>query len=229
MDYKTNNRYFHTRLYPLIVGIVLAILGFINFYYGFLIDSWFTYNLTVVVMVMGVIMVVFFLVSLVRDSQYDETVKTKLKNFADKSTDKVMASDKHAKIIDSYVAENYVLTEPSNELKRGRDGTFRSNYYSAASVMMTAGKVYVNTLLFCLTEEKETEDFVGLTYDAIEDISMVQKDLNLTSGKKEYVVNTFFIEIKTPNGTISIPTHNDSLADGIIEKIKHRREKLTTA
>jgi hypothetical protein len=58
---------------------------------------------------------------------------------------------------------------------------------------------------------------------------MVQKDLNLTSGKKEYVVNTFFIEIKTPNGTISIPTHNDSLADGIIEKIKHRREKLTTA
>lgn len=225
MDYKTNYRYFHKSLTPLIVGIVLAILGFINWYFGFLIDSWFTYNLTVVVMIVGLIIVLFFLVATTRDSQYDSTVKTKIKPLLEVANEKALASDKHVKIIDDYVAESFLYGDRATELKKGRDGSFRTDVYSATAFLISPHKLFVYNLTFSLIENKETESFKVFTYDAIEDISVVPKVINIQKEKNVYEINTHSIDIKTPDGIYSFTTHNDSLADGLILKVKNRKDK----
>lgn len=226
MEYKTNYRYFHKRMYPLFVGIALAIIGYLNVFYGFFVDSWFLYNMFVVLMVLGLIMILFFFVSSVKESELDKGVKTRIRDIVQTATDKATAADKHARIMDNYVAESYIFgKDVSTELKKGRDGTFRSNYYSASAFLISASKLFVYTVSFSLTESNETESFCVYTYNAIDGICLKDDVINAEIGNKAFTIDTHTIDIKSGDSLTSYPTHNDSLADNMISMVLNRKEK----
>lgn len=231
MEFKTNERYFAKRFTPLYVGIPMALLGFANTFYYIFVDSLFLYNFFVATMIVGILMVVFFFVSLVKDSELDRGVNTRIRDIADAATEKMLAHDKHARAMESYMAESYVFDGENLLFKKGRDGSIRSNRYAASVFLLGAKKLYVYSLTFSLTDSFENELLDVYDYADIKDIKMEGDVLNLTppKGKKAYENALYAIKVVSSQRTGAYPTHNDSMADSMITKVLHRREKVETA
>ncbi len=229
MEYNTNQRYFKKRLFPLYIGILMAIAGYINVFYFIFVDSLFLYNFSVVLMILGILMVVFFFVSLVRDSELDKSAKTRIKGILDTAAEKAAAIDKHVRIMDSYVAESYVFGGDKALFKKGRDGTFRSNRYSATAFLISAKKLFVYSLEFSLTENYEDDNFRVYNYENLENLFINGDVFHAISlnGKKTYEVETHTINAVSDGETVSYPSHDDSLADSMIAMVLNRKDKQT--
>jgi hypothetical protein len=227
MDYKANAHYFSKSKLMLFIGVPLVIL-FILEYEFWIIDSFYAMNAFTVLGVVGFLMIIFFFVSTTKDAELDKSAKKRIKDIVQTASDKAMATDKFTKIMDTYIAESYIYEgDMVKNIKRGKDGTFRTNVYSASAFVIGAKKLFVYTLRFSLTEEKVNEDFRVYAYPVINEVCMKDSMFQTIIKDKKHQIETHTFNIKSGKDLLACPSHNDSLADEAIKKIYSRREKET--
>lgn len=228
MQYKTNYSYFHKSKSPLIIGIILAIVGFVFFYFEILWYRWII-NLFTVVMVIGLVMVIFYFVSSVKDKELDTSAKTFISTLENEANAKITSLERTPHILDTYIAESYVYEgEQVKEFRKGFDGSFRTDIYSASCFVACSKKLYVMTKEFSLVDESyQKTDFLALPYENVASVVLKDGYAEKTSGKKTYnVALSWFLVTDTDGKEYTFHTHNDSLADDIINKIYIRKSKI---
>lgn len=226
MDYKTNSNYFHKKYTMLFVFapfcIISAVLVFGKLLHYFVLIQGFT-----VVMVASFLVCLFSIVSTTKDSELDSSAQITVKAIGDKAKEKINALERNPAVVGSYLAESYVYEgDDVTEFKKGRDGTYRTNMYSAANLVITSKKLYLYSIRFCLTEDKQAEMSKALSFENIVSAEISNKYYEKIVDGMTHIVELSYIVITTKDETITIPTHNDSLADNLIKLIHIRKSKV---
>ncbi len=228
MQYKTNFSYFHKSKKTLIIGIILAVIGAFFVISKILWYDWIL-NAFTVVAVVGLVMVVCFFVSSVKDKELDTSAKTFISTLEAETNAKITSLERTPHILDTYIAESYVYEgEQVKEFRKGFDGSFRTEIYSASCFVACSKKLYVMTKEFSLIDESyQKTDFLALPYENVASVVLKDGYAEKTSGKKNYnVAFSWFLVTDTDGKEYTFHTHNDSLADDIINKIYMRKSKI---
>ncbi len=230
MEYKTNLKYFEKSLIPIIIGVPMALVGAAQIFFHVFGYWWQVTNILTVVMVLGLLMVLFFLVSSTKGRDLDKTVAKKISHLTETAGETVLSHDKYAKIMDTYVAESYVFgNENSDRIKKGGDGTYRTNYYTASAFVITNKKLFIYSLSFSLLKDFEEDSFKSFDYDDIDEVYMEEGVYEHDLGKKTARITTHSLNIKAGGKLFSFPAGNDSLMDETVNKILLRKEKNHSA
>ena len=227
MQYKSNYSYFHKSKKPLIIGAILAVIGFVFYYFRIIWYLW-AVNFFTVVMVVGLLMVIFFFVSSVKDKELDNSAATYISGLENEAKEKIVSLERTPRILDTYIGESYVYdSEDSKEFKKGLDGTFRSDIYSASCFVVCQKKLYVMTKTFSLVDESyQKSEFMSFPYENITSVTLKDGSVEKEYGKKTYSVSFSWFSVNADGKEYVYPTHNDSLADDIISKIYLRKSKV---
>ncbi len=228
MQYKTNYSYFHKSKKPLIIGIILAVVGFVFYYFEILWYQWII-NMFTVVMVVGLLMAIFYFVSSVKDKEIDGSAATFIAGLENEAKEEITSLERTPRILDTYIGESYVYEgDDVTEFKKGLDGSFRTDIYSASCFVVCSKKLYIMTKRFSLIDEKNQQtDFLALPYENLESLTLKDASVEKTYAKKNYNVSYSGFSLAEEDGEEHFyPTHNDSLADDIINKIYMRKSKL---
>ena len=165
MQYKTNYSYFHKSKKPLIIGAILAVIGFVFYYFRIIWYLW-AVNFFTVVMVVGLLMVIFFFVSSVKDKELDKAASTYIAGLENEVKEKIVSLERTPRILDTYIGESYVYDHNDvKEFKKGLDGSYRTDIYSASCFVVCQKKLYVMTKMFSLTDEAyQKSEFIAFPY-----------------------------------------------------------------
>ncbi len=223
MDFKSNNRYFHRSYKMLYAGLPLAIIGGVVVFGKFF--RWYIHvqNAFTVMFAVGIMLVLFFLVSFPRDGEFDRGIKNKIRDIRATAEQKITALEHTPHFGDNYLAEGFAYGEGTCELKRGSDGIFRTDIYSAAQLIITVKRLYVYSMRFSTVKDETETDFAAIEFDSIQDVSIKEELIEVTYGKKHGAVRCAFFCIKTDEKEYSFITHADSLADTMAKKILLRK------
>lgn len=223
MDLKSNNRYFHRSLTLLYVGAPLALIGGVAVLGNFFRRYIHVQNVFTVIFIAGIMLVLFFLVSFPRDGELDRGIKVKIRDIRAVTEERITSLEHTPHFGENYVAEGFVFGEGTSELKRGMDGAFRTDIYSAAQIMITAKKLYVYTMRFSVIKDETETGFYAFDFDSVQNVEIREELCEVSYRKKAGAVKCAFFCIKTADKELVLPTHADSLADTMAEKIMLRK------
>lgn len=224
MDFNSNNRYFHRSYRMLYAGIPLVVIGGVVLLGKFFRRYVQIENIFTVILAVGVMLILFFLVSFPRDSEFDRGISVKIRDLRAVAEERITALEHTPHFTDNYLAEGFFYGEGTSELKRGMDGRFRTDKYSAAQILLTAKRLYVYVMRFSTVKDETETDFYPIEFEAVQSVSVEELLTETDYGKNHGVIKSALFCIKTDGAEYSFPTNADSLADVMANKIMLRKE-----
>ncbi len=225
MDYKNNNRYFHRSFKLLYIGAPMIAIGAVVVFGKIFRRYVHIENIFTALMAVGALIVLFFLVSFPRDKEYDRGIREKTGGIRAAAEAKITPLEHTPHFMENYVAEGFVYGDGTSELKRGSDGIFRTDLYTASQLIITLKKLYIYTVTFSMIKDETATEFISLEFDSIISASVEEELFELDYEGKHGAIRRAFFCIKTAEKEYRLPTHNDSLADNMASKIMLRNQK----
>jgi len=225
METKNNSRYFHRSFRLLYYGVPMAAVGAAVVFGKFFRRYNTIENAFTVLMAIGVLLILFFFVSAPRDSEYDRGIRRALADIRAEAEAKITALEHTPHFMENYLAEGFVYGEGTSELKRGSDGIFRTDIYSASQLIITLKRLYVYTVSLDTGSGEKKESFEPIAFDSIRSVSVKEDLFELTYKEKHGAIRRAFFCIVTDEAELMMPTHNDALADNMASRIMIRAEE----
>ena len=225
MDYKNNSRYFHRSFKLLYIGAPMFAVGAVVVFGKIFRRYLPLQNAFTALMAAGVLLVLFFMVSFPRDKEYDRGIEEETCGLRAAAEAKITPLEHTPHFMESYVAEGFVYGENTSELKRGSDGIFRTDLYTASLLLITMKRLYIYTETFSMIKDEKETAFIPVEFDSVLGASVEEELYELDYNGKHGAIRRAFFCIKTAEKEYRLPTHNDSLADNMAGKIVLRAEK----
>ena len=224
MDLKNNYRYFHRSFKTLYTGIPLTVIGAAVVFGKFFRRYVHVENVFTAMMVAGVLLILFFLVSFPRDGEFDRGISVKIRDIRAAAEEKITALEHTPHFMENYLAEGFVYGEGTHELKRGMDGVFRTDVYCATQFIITLKRLYIYSMRFSMLTDETEITFEHVDFDDLVSAQVKEELFPLTYNGEQGAIKRAFFTVTSKEKEYAFPSHNDALADGMASKIMLRNE-----
>jgi len=217
MNYKHNINYFKDGDGLKLLGIALAVVGGLVFYFGW---SYISYILSCIAIPVGLFLFFWSTGRRSRDEDLDEDIRERCKGATiDWSTENRLFLRRN-KEFDPFVLGGY---EYRNGLlfKKTKDGALRSTLYTTAEIAVLEDALYIFTTSFSLIADECTDQKIEISFSDIQGIELTDEEKQLTCGKNTFRVKDHRLVLRYgEENIISLPVNHSLEVDLFVERLR---------
>ncbi len=235
MNYTAFYKYFRSKKWPVLVGLILAVIGalvafiFMRQRHGMAFST-----VGIVLAIVGIGFILAGLGGKANPSDFSHEIDISLRDYKEKALKAFKLEEKHIRTIPLYepyqIGEFDFTGEEPLLVKKGNDGKVRSNFYVNTLIMFAAQKLCVYSTRFSFTEDNEKVSSNQIPYTEIDSIYVTEDSYTDEYQGVKTVAKYAMLNVKARNGeVISFPAHNDADVDNFIASTMKLVDKMKAA
>lgn len=226
MNYKSNRRYFTVSDMPFYVGLITAVAGALFFflYYSTYFLPFIVYRIMYFAMfplvIAGIGIIIYSRFGRSSDETIDETVALREKGLGDDIWEAPATERKKLRSIQPLSTGSYDLAPRDGLLiRQGKDGKWRSTFYTAVRVMCTTDNVIVCSRQFSLTDDTDRLDSVTLSFDELASVSVGEIVSCPVEGGPEVKSGELIFNSENKSVLCRVPAHVSADVDSFVNQL----------
>ena len=197
-------------------------------------DVFFLIPIGVIATVVGTCFITFSAGGKSNESDFEEQVKRTTAALQQTAQKQLGLEDKHVRVMPLYDPYRFGEFDFSGSeemlIKRGKDGTYRSSFYSQSLLLFTMDKLCFCRQRFSFVNEYNELFLDVIPYTDIDSVYITEGSHTAQLKKKTVTIKYFMFNIKTVEGKVfTAHAHNDADLDKLVESIKTLVEKKKIA
>lgn len=229
MEIKSQKKYFTQTKAILYAGIGVILAGIIIYLLNrYVIEgTWQLYQLSILVMVAGVVCIICHFTIKVKDSSVDEYANTFVKYLEQQRDEFIAGTEKHVKynVVYSYATGGYRLEGNKQKyLVFGSDNTPRCEEFNGGAIAYTPETLYVVTGSLNLIDGEMSTCKFAIPVGELKQMTLTDKSYGAKVGKNSRFVEVFVAEILSESATVAFTVHSDAMTDDAINKVNRMIE-----
>lgn len=216
MNYKHNLNYFKTGDGLKNLGLAMAIVGGMFYYFAL---GYVSYSLSCIAIPVGLFLFIWRSVRRSTDKDIDEDVAEQCQGVEIDLKENKQLAARRLKGIEPVVLQGYEYGE-SDLLRKGKDGSLRSSRYTVAQLIALEDALLVSFKQFSLISDEQQTEKREIPYSALTELKVTEEEKRLPYEKTALRITEHRLLIgDAEGGALSFPMNNDLSVEQFVERL----------